>query len=243
MKPLTPEEVEKHRENERVRSKKYREENREKINAKAREFAKTEKGKEQRRRREATYRAKNRDKFKAKNKKYWEKISPERRAEILAGIKATYNNLSPEEKKARRERKSAKIAERLRTEPAFRMLFAARKNLNLGLAGVKKKKSQSANSYQRYFGCSAGELKSHIESQFSPEMTWENHGSVWHVDHIVPLSLGRGNQDLLMKLSHFRNLRPLNKDENMRKKDSLPEVWPEGVPFTREELGLAPVLA
>ena len=32
-------------------------------------------------------------------------------------------------------------------------------------------------------GYSAVELKEHIEQQFTPGMTWENHGE-WHIDHI-----------------------------------------------------------
>jgi len=39
-----------------------------------------------------------------------------------------------------------------------------------------------------------------------------------------------------MRLNHYKNLQPLPTIENIRKSDSLPEVWPEGVPFTREEV-------
>lgn len=158
--------------------------------------------------------------------------------EIKARRKIRRMNRTPEEKERDKAEATIKTRERLRADPAYKLLFAARKNVNLGLAGIKKRKSQSANSYLKYFGCSAEELKFYIESQFSPEMTWENHGSVWHLDHIIPLSLGRGNQELLIKLCHFRNLRPLDRAENIRKKDSIVDFWPEGVPFTRKELGL-----
>lgn len=238
----TPEEIEesvkRHRENARLRAKKYADKNREKINAKARELAKTPEEQAKRRERENAYRRAHPEIVKEKNKRHRERRSPERREVLLARDKERWNNVTPEERRVRKERRTAQTRERLRTDPSFRMLFAARKNVNLGLAGIKKKKIPSSSNYQKYFGCSSEELKAHIESQFSDGMTWENHGFLWHIDHIVPLRLGRGNQDLLLKLCHFRNLQPLWKEENIRKGDTVPVVWPEGVPFTREELGL-----
>jgi hypothetical protein len=37
-------------------------------------------------------------------------------------------------------------------------------------------------------GCSFEQLKYHIESQFKSEMNWSNHGIIWEVDHIKPIS-------------------------------------------------------
>ncbi len=59
---------------------------------------------------------------------------------------------------------------------------------------------------------------------------------MWHLDHIVPLNSGIGNPDLLMRLNHYKNLQPLLAKENCKKNGSIPHVWPEGVPFTREEV-------
>ena len=35
-------------------------------------------------------------------------------------------------------------------------------------------------------GCSALELRAHLEKQFVRGMTWHNHGGVWFIDHILP---------------------------------------------------------
>lgn len=64
-------------------------------------------------------------------------------------------------------------------------------------------------------GCSFDELKSHIERQFMRGMNWENRNK-WHIDHIIPLSSAK-NEDDVIKLSHFTNLRPLWAKENQRK--------------------------
>lgn len=42
--------------------------------------------------------------------------------------------------------------------------------------------------WQDYLDYSASDLRLHLELQFSPEMTWENHGKVWEIDHIKPLA-------------------------------------------------------
>jgi 5-methylcytosine-specific restriction endonuclease McrA len=39
-------------------------------------------------------------------------------------------------------------------------------------------------------GCTREEFITHIENQFKPEMNWDNYGTYWELDHIVPLSKG-----------------------------------------------------
>jgi hypothetical protein len=61
-------------------------------------------------------------------------------------------------------------------------------------------------------GCSFGELKIYLESQFYPEMSWDNWGKVWEVDHIIGcFNFDLTNQDELEKCFHYTNLRPLFK--------------------------------
>lgn len=68
------------------------------------------------------------------------------------------------------------------------------------------------------------ELKEHLESQFTPEMSWDNYGKYgWHIDHIIPKrSLSYASpDDLNFKICwHLSNLRPLWYLENLsRPKD------------------------
>lgn len=61
-------------------------------------------------------------------------------------------------------------------------------------------------------------LAAHLERQFLPGMTWENHGKVWHVDHIIPCA----EFDLTQKAEiracfALSNLRPLGARENIQK--------------------------
>jgi hypothetical protein len=61
-------------------------------------------------------------------------------------------------------------------------------------------------------GCDVNMLKIYLENQFKPEMSWDNYGEVWEIDHILPCS--KFNLNLLeeqRKCFHFLNLQPLFK--------------------------------
>lgn len=73
-----------------------------------------------------------------------------------------------------------------------------------------------------YLGCTIEQAKRHIEKQFTGGMSWDNHGIIWEIDHIIPLSafdLSRMDQQLIA--THFTNLRPLYKTENRKKGDRI----------------------
>lgn len=70
-------------------------------------------------------------------------------------------------------------------------------------------------------GCTGRELKKHLEDQFTPEMCWENYGTYWHVDHIIPLASAGEDVERLVMLCHYTNLQPLSAKENLRKGSKL----------------------
>jgi hypothetical protein len=71
-------------------------------------------------------------------------------------------------------------------------------------------------------GCSSAELHAHLESLFSPGMSWENR-HLWHIDHIIPCSaFDLRDEEQQAACFHFTNLRPMWAKENLRKRDSLP---------------------
>lgn len=61
------------------------------------------------------------------------------------------------------------------------------------------------------------ELKEHLESQFNENMTWDNMGNYWEIDHIVPKNQFqyKTEQDIEFKICwSLLNLRPLEKIAN-----------------------------
>lgn len=64
-------------------------------------------------------------------------------------------------------------------------------------------------------GCTFEEFKIHIENQFKPWMSWENHGKYngeynfgWDFDHIIPLDSAITEEDIV-RLNHYTNFQPL----------------------------------
>jgi hypothetical protein len=68
----------------------------------------------------------------------------------------------------------------------------------------------------KILGCSFIEFKIYLESKFDENMNWENHGTYWHLDHIVPISWAKDEQEVI-RLNHYTNFQPLKASENQSK--------------------------
>ena len=72
-----------------------------------------------------------------------------------------------------------------------------------------------SGSAVRDLGCAIADLKTWLESQFQPGMSWDNYGKEWHIDHIIPLStVDLSDRKQLLKVCNWFNLRPLWAEEN-----------------------------
>ena len=86
--------------------------------------------------------------------------------------------------------------------------------LNARLRSYVKKETQTLE----YINCSIEQFKSWIEYQFDSNMSWENMGSYWHFDHVVPCaSFDFSKQDEIYECYNWTNIRPLEKIENISK--------------------------
>lgn len=69
-------------------------------------------------------------------------------------------------------------------------------------------------------GCAPSFLVAHLEANFQSGMTWENHGPVWHIDHIKPCAKFDLTDPEQQKVCfHWTNLQPLFAIENLQKGD------------------------
>jgi hypothetical protein len=69
-------------------------------------------------------------------------------------------------------------------------------------------------------GCTPSELKEYLENKFTKDMVWEKMGSEIHIDHIIPLSSAKTEEEVY-KLCHYTNLQPLWKEDNLRKSNKI----------------------
>lgn len=117
-------------------------------------------------------------------------------------------------------RRNTHERERRKIDIQFKLSFNLRNRLRQLI-----KTNQKTGSAIKDLGCSVGQLKLHLESQFLPGMTWENYGNKegqWSIDHIMPLSkVDLTNRDELIKVCHYTNLRPLWHIDNIRKSNKI----------------------
>ena len=99
----------------------------------------------------------------------------------------------------------------------FRMLCNLRVRLNSTYLG----KTRSGHMLD-YIGCSQEFLQEHILNQLAGEMTEENYGTIWEIDHILPCaSFDLTKEENIFKCFNYKNLQPLLCSENRSKKDKL----------------------
>ena len=138
----------------------------------------------------------------------WNKNNPDRRRET---------------ERAWRERNPEQYREISRKKQAVRRSTPwGRINNNVLVVlhnGVRVNSTRSGK-YTNAVGYLWSDLRAHLEAQFTPWMTWENWGSYWELDHIVPLSSFKYeslDDPRFRECWALSNLQPLRTDENMVK--------------------------
>jgi hypothetical protein len=106
-----------------------------------------------------------------------------------------------------------------RKKPEVRIKRALRRRLQ---NAVECQKTVRRFKTRETIGCSAEQLKLWIEGQWKRGMSWENYGTKWEIDHIVPISkFSLTDPEEQKKANHFTNLQPLWKVENQGKRDKI----------------------
>jgi HNH endonuclease len=165
------------------------------------------------------YREKNPEKSKESSKNYRIKNVEERRKKsvqyyidnkdkILKSSKLLRESYKPKRAIRRKERRKTDVIYGLVNDVRYRIWFYLKSH------NITKK-----NKTFEIVGCSPKFLKEHLETQFTDGMTWDNR-SEWHIDHIIPLSSAK-TEDELYKLCHYENLQPLWAEDNLKKSNKL----------------------
>lgn len=110
--------------------------------------------------------------------------------------------------------KQKRVYERLKNDPVFKLSRVIRTTIKNRLFACNVKKDKQTIEL---VGWNFLDLKNHLESQFDSKMSWNNFGSYWQIDHIVPLSWFKTRKQVLNYGWALKNLQPLEKELNLSK--------------------------
>ena len=167
-----------------------------------------------------TYRENNSDKY----KEYLREYNKENREYLSESKKEYYiknKDRFTEYRKNNKDRKNKWACDRMKNDICFKMRLYVSIFVREALKKQGKSKNNPTWSKLPY---TPQQLKGHLESQFDSNMTWDNYGLYWNIDHIYPQSkllydsLDHPN---FLKCWSLNNLRPLEKIENIKKSNKV----------------------
>lgn len=185
--------------------KEYKKTNRERLNLKERERVANDPIKKEKRRQAQI-------KFAERNKERLNKENAKRLAEFRKSL------ITDEEKRLMIKKRDSgykkKAYERGKKDPYWKFIQYSRGRMN---DMIKKNKKQFKIKDMVLY--SKQEFMEHIESLFSENMSWDNHGKKgWHLDHIKPISsFNLNNIEECIECWSLSNLRPLWWIDNLKK--------------------------
>jgi hypothetical protein len=179
--------------------KKYRVENKEKIAEKQKQYYENNKNSLTLKNKE--YRIKNIDEINNQRKEY------RNRPEVKIHSAQKCKEYLPIRKE--------KIKEKRKNDLNFRLSEILRSKIHKMIKGCE-------TSYANLIGCDHNFLKKWLEFRFDENMSWDNLGEYWHIDHILPInSFNFSNTNEKYICFHWTNLQPLTKFENMSKSNKI----------------------
>jgi hypothetical protein len=120
--------------------------------------------------------------------------------------------------KARESQRKA-VKKRMMNDPAFRATTNMRREFR---RQMKRVKDGGSAHYSDKLGCTTEEFNKHMELMFTTEMTWDNYGTYWVVDHVLPVaSFDHTDKAQVKRCWHYTNLQPMEAMENIKKSDKI----------------------
>ena len=175
-----------------------------------------------------------------KKTKIWIKENPEKRkittkkyrknnSEKLKEDGKSYRQLNYEKEKKRLstyyKKNTDKVLNRNKSYNKKRLkndeLFKLKSNMRSRVKKfLKLNNIHTKNRTFQIIGCSPLYLKEYIEKKFTEGMCWNLVGKEIHIDHIIPLSSAKTEEEIY-KLCHYTNLQPLWAKDNLTKSNKI----------------------
>lgn len=152
------------------------------------------------------------------SKKYYRDNIESAREKSRVNSKNYYKN----NKQKIRETKKKYRNNKIKTDPKFRLRCYISTNIYQCL--VYKGKGRKPKGWEASVGYKLEDLIIHLEKQFDKNMNWDNYGSYWSIDHIIPISKFNFSSTDHIDFKRgwaLSNLRPLEKLANQQKNNKL----------------------
>lgn len=112
--------------------------------------------------------------------------------------------------------------ERIKETGEYKVRSAMRNCVNRIARKIRTKRRAMRTRTAALLGCTFDQARAHLERQWKPGMTWDNHGTYWEIDHVLPLaSFDLSNPAEMAKAMHYTNLQPLTQRANRIKADRV----------------------
>lgn len=202
-------------EKERQREAEWREKNRKKISENLRRYR--QENNEAVRVNEKRYRAENAEKIREDGRRQYEARKDHYRA-MAKKYAARHPDKMSQRNRAYREKNRDKLRQYHRDryqKPEVKLAYFIRGCV------TRTVHNKDAPSFE-LIGYTPEQLRTHLEKQFVKGMSWDNHGTAWHIDHITPISklIAEGETDPAV-INCLSNLQPLWATENMSKSNRI----------------------
>lgn len=171
-----------------------------------------QKNKEQRNKQAQEWYQRNKEAKKAQTREY--------RQKNLTAVRAY------DRKRAKTEHRKQWKSNKVKNDICFRMSNWCRNQIYRCISATDKNNEHTLD----ILGYTPQQLKARIEFQMKPDMTWDNYGIVWNIDHRKPLALfefvdkdGNVDKHKLRIANSLANLKPLYVTENYSKNKKIEE--------------------
>tara|TARA_B110001452_G_C14960348_1_gene335841 strand:+ start:88 stop:588 length:501 start_codon:yes stop_codon:yes gene_type:complete len=154
-----------------------------------------------------SYYQRNKEKLKKKQKEYHEKNKSVQNEKNKVRNKENYEKYQVANAKWREDNKEHHKLKRAEYMREFRKTnpdYILKENVSHYIRRVLN--GGKSGSYKKYLGCNIKEYKVYLENKFTDKMSWDNYGTYWEIDHIIPTSKGGS--------FYYTNTQPLSVKEN-----------------------------
>lgn len=174
---------------------------------------------------ESLYHLKNKEYRNNQAKEWYQKNKEKKKIQSREYRQKNINTIRAyDRKRAKTEHRKQWKANKIKDDINFRMSNWCRNQIYRCINAKQKNKNNTFD----ILGYTPEQLKQRLEMNFKPDMTWDNYGILWNIDHRKPLSLfkfinenGDINFNTLKLANSLANLKPLYVSENYSKNTKI----------------------